>query len=124
MVCNGINQDQKPAAFDPGDTWLKKKYDVKIINDDYFFNRFSGNVVPVAVEVRKNSEPLPTFMHPERALYVFGPEDGSLPQTLLRHCQRFVIIPSRHCLNLGNAVNVVLYDRLYKAGIVSRAEIV
>jgi len=26
-----------------------------------------------------------------------------------------VLIPTRHCLNLGAAVNVVLYDRLVKA---------
>jgi tRNA(Leu) C34 or U34 (ribose-2'-O)-methylase TrmL len=120
---NRIPVDNTKNSRLPREERMKGYYDVRIINDDYFFNRFSGNVVPVAVEVRKNSEPLPTFVHPDRPLYVFGPEDGSLPQTLLRHCQRFVIIPSRHCLNLGNAVNVVLYDRLYKAGIISRTEI-
>ena len=78
---------------------------------------------PMAVEVRKNSEPLTTFEHPRRPLYVFGPEDGSLPKAPLRHCQRFVIIPSRHCLNLGNAVNVILYDRVYKMDIRSKSDI-
>ena len=118
-----IPVDNKKGSRLPREERMKGYNDVIIINDDYFFNRFSGNVVPVAVEVRKNSEPLTTFVHPEKPLYVFGPEDGSLPQALLRHCQRFVIIPSKHCLNLGNAVNVVLYDRLYKAGVVSRGEI-
>ena len=59
----------------------------------------------------------------ENPLYVFGPEDGNIPQVLLRHCYRFVKIPSKHCLNLGNAVNVVLYDRIYKMGVISRDEI-
>jgi tRNA(Leu) C34 or U34 (ribose-2'-O)-methylase TrmL len=80
-------------------------------------------VIPVAVEVRRNSESLASFIHPEHTLYVFGPEDGSLPKSAVRHCQRFVIIPSRHCLNLGNAVNVVLYDRIIKLGVVTRDDL-
>ncbi len=71
-------------------------------------------LTPVAVEVRKNSESLPAFEHPEDALYVFGPEDGSLTNVTLRHCHRFVAIPTRHCLNLSIAVSTVLYDRQAK----------
>jgi tRNA(Leu) C34 or U34 (ribose-2'-O)-methylase TrmL len=71
---------------------------------------------PVAVEVRDNAEPLPQFEHPERALYVFGPEDGSLNRGILTVCHRFVVIPTTSCLNLAAAVNVVLYDRLAKMG--------
>lgn len=69
------------------------------------------DLTPVAIEVRDNSEELPTFEHPERALYVFGPEDGSLTSATLKHCHRFVAIPTRHCLNLSIAVSTVLYDR-------------
>jgi tRNA(Leu) C34 or U34 (ribose-2'-O)-methylase TrmL len=32
----------------------------------------------------------------------------------LRHCHRFVRIPTRHCLNLATAVSTVLYDRHLK----------
>jgi hypothetical protein len=39
--------------------------------------------VPVAVELRRNAEPFIEFEHPERALYVFGPEDGSLGRAVL-----------------------------------------
>lgn len=91
--------------------------DVMMLHDQYPLNRFSKDVVPVAVEVRDNSESLTLFEHPKDAVYVFGPEDGSLPQTILQHCQRFVIIPSKHCLNLAAAVNVILYDRISKEGI-------
>ncbi len=59
------------------------------------------NAVPVAVEVRQNSEPLTTFEHPENAVYVFGPEDGSIPKAWLHLCHRFVHIPANHCLNLS-----------------------
>jgi tRNA(Leu) C34 or U34 (ribose-2'-O)-methylase TrmL len=71
---------------------------------------------PVAIEVRKNAEALPEFVHPARALYVFGPEDGTLGRGVLSRCHRFVCIPSqiRSPLNLAAAVNVVLYDRAAK----------
>jgi tRNA(Leu) C34 or U34 (ribose-2'-O)-methylase TrmL len=75
-----------------------------------------GRGTPVAVEVRANAETLPQFAHPEDAVYVFGPEDGTVPGAILARCHRFVSIPTRHCLNLGAAINVVLYDRCLKLG--------
>jgi tRNA(Leu) C34 or U34 (ribose-2'-O)-methylase TrmL len=75
-----------------------------------------NRATPVAIEVRDNAEPLPEFEHPENAVYVFGPEDGSIPPPVLARCHRFVIVPTRHCLNLGAAINVVLYDRCLKRG--------
>lgn len=103
----------------PREERMKGYKDVKIYNDDYPFNRFS-NVTPVAVEVRDNSEPLPMFIHPDHAVYLFGPEDGSIPQVMLQHCHRFIIIPSKHCLNLAAAVYLVLYDRLQKIGVINK----
>lgn len=79
------------------------------------FDFFSKNgYTTVAIEVRENSENLPTFDHPEKAVYVFGPEDGSLTKVPLMHCHRFVSIPTRHCLNLATSVSTVLYDRQAK----------
>jgi tRNA(Leu) C34 or U34 (ribose-2'-O)-methylase TrmL len=73
-------------------------------------------LIPIAIERRQAAEPLDTFPHPERALYIFGPEDGSISPGVLRVCHRFVVIPTVHPvpLNLAAAVNVVLYDRLAK----------
>jgi tRNA(Leu) C34 or U34 (ribose-2'-O)-methylase TrmL len=68
----------------------------------------------IAVELLPGTEPLHTFEHPKNALYVFGPEDGSLPNGIRRSCHRFVTIPSFHCLNLAAAVYIVLYDRAVK----------
>lgn len=70
---------------------------------------------PVCVEVLDGAESLPFFAHPEKALYVFGPEDGDVPGGVRRECHRFVRIPSVGCLNLAAAVNLTLYDRLAKA---------
>jgi tRNA(Leu) C34 or U34 (ribose-2'-O)-methylase TrmL len=72
---------------------------------------------PVAVEVRENAMPLPLFIHPQKAVYVFGPEDGGLDRGILTACHQFVVIPTTSCLNLAAAVNVVLYDRMAKSGV-------
>lgn len=68
----------------------------------------------VAIEIVPDARPLTTFCHPERALYVFGPEDGSIPPRILTRAQHIVSIPTRYCMNLAATVNVVLYDRLCK----------
>jgi tRNA(Leu) C34 or U34 (ribose-2'-O)-methylase TrmL len=99
----------------PREERMKGFRDVRMLPDDRPFDRFEdGSVTPVAVELRPASESLVTFEHPEDALYVFGPEDGSLPKAVRLLCHRFVVIPTHHCLNLAAAVNVVLYDRRLK----------
>jgi tRNA(Leu) C34 or U34 (ribose-2'-O)-methylase TrmL len=69
---------------------------------------------PVCVEVGRDHEDVQWFHHPADAVYVFGPEDGSVPQVMRRLCHRFVAIPSIFCLNLAAAVNITLYDRMTK----------
>ena len=104
--------DQKRRL--PREERMKGFADVELRHFDPFFDQFESDVTPVAVELRPNAEPLPLFEHPEKALYVFGPEDGSLGSVYLRHCHRFVVIPTRHCVNLAAAVYLVLYDRATK----------
>lgn len=72
--------------------------------------------VPVAVEFVPTATPLPAFTHPERAFYVFGPEDGSVPRELAARCRTTVYVPTAFCMNLAAAVNVLLYDRMVKRG--------
>lgn len=69
----------------------------------------------VVVEIVEGAVSLPAFQHPERALYVFGPEDGSVPREIVDRAQHVVSIPTRHCMNLAATANVVLYDRVAKA---------
>lgn len=70
--------------------------------------------VPVAVELVPGATALQDYQHPERAFYVFGPEDGSLSGAVMDQCRDRVVIPSAFCVNLGAAVNIVLYDRKAK----------
>ena len=98
----------------PREERMKGYKDVQLIHYENFFDQFPTGTTPVAVEVRANSELLHNFEHPENPLYVFGPEDGSIPAALVPHCHRFLVIPTRHCLNLATAVATVLWDRDYK----------
>ena len=68
---------------------------------------------PICVELTDNAERLETFKHPERAFYIFGPEDGSVPKELTSR-YRTVQAPTDFCMNLAATVNVVLYDRRAK----------
>lgn len=78
------------------------------------FSLFAADITPVCIELVENSEALTTFVHPENPVYVFGPEDGNVPQVFRMHCHRFVNIQSNHCLNVSAAINVVLHDRKMK----------
>ena len=69
----------------------------------------------VAVDLVDDAVPLPTFIHPERAIYVFGAEDRTLDENILSRAHHRVMIPTRNCMNLAATVNVVLYDRLAKS---------
>jgi tRNA(Leu) C34 or U34 (ribose-2'-O)-methylase TrmL len=95
----------------PREERMRGYQDVELRHTDQPFDAFGRDAVPVAVELRRNAEPLISFDHPEPAVYVFGPEDGSLSRAVLGLCHRFVVIPTRHCTNLAAAVYTVLYDR-------------
>lgn len=97
----------------PREERMKGFKDVELRQYDYFYDQFE-KCTPVAIELRPNSESLATFEHPENALYVFGPEDGSLSGKHLEKAHRVICIPTRHCVNLSAAVYLVLYDRLIK----------
>ena len=68
--------------------------------------------VPVGIEVG-GKHTLSSYVHPERAFYVFGPEDGSIPDSVRYRCRDIVQIDAG-CLNLAMAAAVVLYDRTAK----------
>ena len=78
------------------------------------------NAVPegaslVAIELCEDAGTLMDFEHPEQACYVFGPENGSISDEILKRSEHTVMIPTMASLNLGMIVNIVLYDRLAKS---------
>lgn len=68
----------------------------------------------VCVELVEGATPLPEFKHPEQAMYLFGPEDSSIPQGIIDGADHVVYVPTIGCMNLAASVNVLLYDRLAK----------
>src|SRR5690606_19726274 len=98
---NRVQLDRTKKKRLPREERLRGYKDVEMRHYYNFFDQFDSDIVPVAVELMPNSESLATFEHPEKAVYVFGPEDGSISSMHRRHCQRFVVIPSMHCLNLA-----------------------
>lgn len=78
------------------------------------FDAIPFDCVPVAVDLQPNAKNLVNFCHPERAFYIFGPEDGTLGKAITDRCKYAVQVPTRFCMNLAATVNVILYDRLAK----------
>lgn len=70
--------------------------------------------VPVAVELVDGARPLTTYTHPDRAIYIFGPEDGTLGKSVTSWCRDVIYVPTEYCMNLAVTAGVVLYDRMAK----------
>lgn len=70
----------------------------------------------VGVEFLEDAPDLPSFRHPARAAYVFGPERGSLSEEMLARCDHTVKIPSGFCVNVATAGAIVMYDRIRTLG--------
>jgi tRNA(Leu) C34 or U34 (ribose-2'-O)-methylase TrmL len=68
----------------------------------------------VCVDLVEGAMALPHFNHPQQALYIFGPEDGTIKQTMIDSADDVVYVPTEGCMNLAASVNVILYDRLSK----------
>ena len=69
----------------------------------------------ICVDLIEGAIPLPQFSHPDKAFYIFGPEDGTISQHVIDHADAVVYVPTVGCMNLAASVNVLLYDRLAKA---------
>ena len=118
VLFTGKRVSLDPENYDnyrlPREERMKGYSEVTLANVEKFTPLFEKDVVPIAVEKRESSTDLVYFQHPKKAVYVFGPEDGSLDKPILNLCHEFIWIPSKFCVNLAAAVNLVLYDRLAK----------
>jgi len=74
----------------------------------------SGTKV-ICVDLVEGATPLPEFIHPDKAFYIFGPEDGTISQQVIDSADAVVYVPTVGCMNLAASVNVLLYDRLAKS---------
>ena len=102
--------DVQKLKTDPGRAYRH----VPVMRVEDIFDVLPEDCTPVAVELTDDAIELPNFVHPERACYIFGPENGSVSPEILDRCRMTVKIPTVMSLNLGMTVNIVLYDRLAK----------
>ena len=70
----------------------------------------------IGIELLDSAIDLPSFRHPRRAAYVFGPERGNLSPELIARCDFTVKIPTKFCINVGTAGAIVMYDRTISLG--------
>ncbi len=93
----------------------KGKAPIPLSHVSSFTEDLPEHIKVVCVELVEGATPLPEFTHPNTALYIFGPEDGSIPEDIVAVADSVVYIPTIGCMNLAATVNVVLYDRLAKS---------
>lgn len=87
---------------------------IPLLRFDDLLEQLADGMQVVCVEFAEGATPLPGFVHPDCALYLFGPEDGSVPQEIIDAAHHVVFVPTTGSMNLAATVNVVLYDRLAK----------
>lgn len=116
MVAIQGQRCQVRSATDTPSAWRH----LPVIRGDNLHDLVPYDAIPIAVDLVDDAIPLPAFQHPQRAFYVFGPEDGTLGKATLDWCKHRIMVPTRTCMNLAATVNVVLYDRLAKADRMAR----
>lgn len=104
------NINIKKLLTDPGKTYKH----IPIITTDNILDIVPTDCEVIGVELNPNSIDLRNFHHPERACYIFGPENGSISEKILKKCNSIVSIPTTISLNLGMSVNITMYDRSLK----------
>ncbi len=92
----------------------KVSQDIPISATSCLYDNMPEDMKVVCVELAENAIALPAYQHPERACYIFGPEDGSISQDVLDKADDVIYVPTVACMNLAATVNVVLYDRTAK----------
>ena len=102
----------KAAKFQTDTKKVSKQ--IPLTGVDNLLEHIPINFKVVCVELVERATSLPKFKHPENAFYIFGPEDGTIEQSIIDKADAVVFIPAKACLNLAATVNVVLYDRSAK----------
>lgn len=93
--------------------------EIPLTGVDCLLEQVPENTQIVCVELVEGATPLHEYQHPERAFYLFGPEDGTLEQAIIDKADAVIYVPTTGCLNLAATVNILLYDRMAKSVCVS-----
>ena len=108
-----IGTRYKPMSDDVFKSWLQ----VPLFRYDTFAEMTATSAYSCQlVGVEMAGTPLPGFVHPDRAVYVLGAEDGGLPNEIRDRCHQVISIPSVRTASYNVAVagTLVMYDRMVK----------
>lgn len=96
----------------PSDTMKTERhipiYEYKDLDD--FLNHTPKGCEIIVVEC--DGQDVRSFKHPQRAIYLLGGEDRSVP--FIKNVLR-VRFPTSHCVNMAVASGLILYDRKLKS---------
>ena len=106
-----IGRRYKGQASDTVKAWRHIPF-YQYENSEHFLSSRPYDCKLIGVEITGKAKDLKTFIHPTRAIYVLGAEDGNL--TFLDKCQYVVKITSNQCLNVAVAGSIIMYDRFIK----------
>ncbi|AVR44337.1 rRNA methyltransferase [Christiangramia fulva] len=82
--------------------------------EDFYLHLPKGAML-VGVEHDEKAEPLETFVHPRRCVYLLGAEDHGLSNEAIKKSHFLVKFKSRLSLNVSVAGSIVMYDRSSKS---------
>lgn len=121
-VCYTGTRYPRAVKLHPGMVNMSRKVsqNIPLTGVDCLIEQADANMRIVCVEFAENAVALPGYHHPQNALYIFGPEDGSLTQDVIDRADDVVYVPTVGCMNIAATVNVVLYDRLMKSPVFSQ----
>jgi tRNA G18 (ribose-2'-O)-methylase SpoU len=118
-VCFGANyvftigRRYSPQASDTPKSWKHIPLFHYSNKDEFLRNRpFDAELI--GVEIVNGARDLANYCHPRNAIYLLGPEDGSIQRELLAQCNDIVKFDSKYCLNVACAGSVIMYDRQSK----------
>ena len=115
MVVQGQRYKEMKADFRHMDVEQARKRIPCFMNVKNVLDYVPYDCEIVAVERCENAISLPEFKHCRRSFYIFGPEDGVVPQEILSIAKHKVYVPSKGSMNLGACAYTVLYDRIAKS---------
>ncbi|MGS2725018.1 RNA methyltransferase [Psychroserpens sp. BH13MA-6] len=80
-------------------------------NFEAFYKNLPKGARLVGVELTKDAEPLESFHHPRRCVYLLGAEDHGLSNDAINKSHFLVKFKSELSLNVSVAGSIVMYDR-------------
>ena len=110
-----VGRRYKDQVSDTYKTWRNiPRFEYESLGD--LQNAWPYNCQSVAIEM--GGDPLISFKHPKRAVYILGAEDNGLPESVINMCGDIVSIPAirQPSFNVAQAGTIVMYDRLVKSG--------